>query len=42
MPKFETYREQVDGKFWFPTYTIANSTLHFKENDQRIRMTVKY
>jgi hypothetical protein len=41
-PKFETYREQVDGKFWFPTYTIANSTLHFKENDQRIRMTVKY
>jgi hypothetical protein len=40
--KFETYREQVDGKFWFPTYTIANSTLHFKENDQRIRMTVKY
>jgi len=40
--KFETYREQVDGKFWFPTYTIANSTLHFRDNDQRIRMTVKY
>src|SRR5580700_1612905 len=30
-PKFETYREQVDGKFWFPTYTIANDTLHFKD-----------
>jgi hypothetical protein len=41
-PKFETYREQVDGKYWFPTYTIANSTLHFKENDQRMRMTVRY
>jgi hypothetical protein len=40
--KFETYREQVDGKFWFPTYTISNATLHFRENDQRIRMTVKY
>src|ERR1700722_2395097 len=40
--KFETYREQVDGKFWFPTYTIANATLHFRDNDQRIRMTVKY
>ena len=40
--KFETYREQVDGKYWFPTYTIANATLHFKENDQRIKMTVKY
>jgi hypothetical protein len=41
-PKFETYREQVDGKYWFPTYTIANATLHFRENDQRIKMTVKY
>jgi hypothetical protein len=40
--KFETYREQVDCKFWFPTYTIANSTLHFRDNDQRIKMTVKY
>jgi hypothetical protein len=41
-PKFETYREQVDGKYWFPTYTIANDTLNFKENSQRIKMTVKY
>jgi hypothetical protein len=40
--KFETYREQVDGKYWFPTYTIANATLHFRDNDQRIKMTVKY
>ena len=41
-PKFETYREQVDGKFWFPTYTIANDTLHFKDSDVRMRQTVKY
>jgi hypothetical protein len=41
-PKFETYREQIDGKYWFPTYTIANATLHFKENDQRMKMTVRY
>jgi hypothetical protein len=41
-PKFETYREQVDGKYWFPTYTIANSTLHFKDNDARMRETVRY
>jgi hypothetical protein len=41
-PKFETYREQIDGKYWFPTYTIANSTLHFKEQDARMRQTVKY
>ena len=40
--KFETYREQIDGKYWFPTYTIANDTLHFKDFDQRLKMTVKY
>lgn len=41
-PKFETYREQIDGQFWFPTYTIANATLHFPEFDQRIKQTVRY
>jgi hypothetical protein len=41
-PKFETYREQIDGKYWFPTYTIANDTLHFKDNDVRMKQTVKY
>jgi hypothetical protein len=41
-PKFETYREQIDGKYWFPTYTIANDTLHFRDNDVRIKQTVKY
>src|ERR1041384_1314231 len=42
-PKFETYREQIDGKYWFPTYTIANDTLHFQSGqDTRIRQTVRY
>jgi hypothetical protein len=41
-PKFETYREQIDGKYWFPTYTAANSYLHFKDNTVKIRQTVKY
>ena len=41
-PRFETYREQIDGKYWFPTYTRANDTLHFRDMNQRIRMTVKY
>ena len=42
-PKFETYREQIDGKYWFPTYTRADDTLHFKSGEnQRIRMVVKY
>jgi len=29
-PKFETYREQIDGKYWFPTYTRADDTLDFE------------
>jgi hypothetical protein len=42
-PKFETYREQIDGKYWFPTYTHADDVLHFKNGDNvHIRMTVKY
>jgi hypothetical protein len=41
-PRFETYREQIDGKYWFPTYTRADDTLHFRESDVHIRMVVKY
>jgi hypothetical protein len=41
-PKFTTYREQVDGRYWFPTYTRADDTLHFKNQDVDIRMVVRY
>jgi len=41
-PKFETIREQIDGKYWFPTYTKADDVLHFKAYDARIRMVVRY
>ena len=41
-PRFETYREQIDGKYWFPTYTRADDTLHFQTGPQRIRMIVRY
>lgn len=41
-PKFETYREQIDGKYWFPTYTRADDVLNFEAGPQRIRMLVKY
>ena len=41
-PRFETYRDQIDGKFWFPVYTKADDVLHFQHGDQRVRMTVKY
>jgi hypothetical protein len=41
-PSFETYRQQVDGKYWFPVYTHADDVLHFQNSSQRIRMVVKY
>jgi hypothetical protein len=42
-PKFETYREQIDGKYWFPTYTQADDVLYFKSGlDQRMRLIVRY
>ncbi|HEY1463693.1 MAG TPA: hypothetical protein VGF44_09775 [Terriglobales bacterium] len=41
-PKFTTWREQVDGKYWFPTYTRADDILHFSTGDIHIREIVKY
>jgi len=40
---FETYREQIDGKYWFPTYTYADDELVFDNGTSvRLRMLVKY
>jgi len=42
-PIVETYREQIDGKYWFPTYVYADDDLVFDNgSDFRIRMRVKY
>ena len=41
-PKFTTWRTQVDGRYWFPAFTKADDTLHFKLNDVHIREIVKY
>ncbi|MES1261028.1 MAG: hypothetical protein ABUS49_04760 [Acidobacteriota bacterium] len=41
-PRFETYRQQIDGKYWFPVYTHADDVLNFQNMSQRIRMVVKY
>jgi hypothetical protein len=41
-PSFTTWREQIDGKYWFPTYTYADDVLHFKMEDVKIREIVKY
>jgi len=41
-PRFVTYRENIEGTFWFPTYTHADDVLHFKQEDISMRMTVRY
>jgi muconolactone delta-isomerase len=42
-PTFETYRQQIDGKYWFPTYTYADDELVFKDGHTvRIRLRVKF
>lgn len=44
-PKFTTWREQVDGVYWFPAYTLADDTLHFRKgtiSDVHVREVVKY
>lgn len=42
-PTFETYREQIDGRFWFPTYTYADEELGFDEGEPiHFRMKVTY
>ena len=45
---FTTYRQQIDGKYWFPVYTRAEGVLHFKNckaclpSDVHLREIVKY
>jgi hypothetical protein len=42
-PTFETYREQIDGKYWFPTYAYADDDLVFKNGQTvHIRMKIRY
>ena len=41
-PRFETYRQQIDGKYWFPTWTGADDTLQFSSGPVRIRIIIKY
>ena len=41
-PRFTTYREQIDGKFWFPTYTMAKDTLFFSSGAIDIKQMIRY
>jgi hypothetical protein len=47
-PPFMTWRQQVDGHYWFPVYTKGEGVLHFSggygymEQDVHIRDVIKY
>lgn len=43
-PRFTTWRQQIDGKYWFPTFTMADDTLYFDNGGPpvHIKEIVKY
>lgn len=42
-PTFTTYREQIDGKYWFPTFTSADDKLYFEgEGAVHIKEIIRY
>jgi len=47
-PPYTTYYQQIDGKYWFPTYTKAEGTLHFAaqhgalSQDTHVKTVIRY
>ncbi len=41
-PRFETFRENIEGHYWFPTYTRSDDVLQFSTGGVHIRMVVRY
>lgn len=42
-PHFESYRENIDGRYWFPTYVYSDDVLDFKKGPSvHLRMVVRY
>jgi hypothetical protein len=39
---FETYRENVDGKYWFPNYERSDDTVHLKDVTVPVRLVIKW
>lgn len=39
---FETYRENVDGKYWFPDYSRSDDEMHPNDADVPVRITIKW
>jgi hypothetical protein len=41
-PEFETIRQMIDSKYWFPVWTHADSKLKFPDKEVRLEETITY
>lgn len=41
-PEFETIRQMIDDKYWFPVWTHADSILRFETQSIRVEETITY
>jgi hypothetical protein len=41
-PTFVGYRQQVDGRFWFPAYVRSDDTLRFRNASIHVREVIKF
>jgi hypothetical protein len=39
---FETYRENVEGKYWLPNYMRSDDTINLKDLNVQVRLVVKW
>jgi hypothetical protein len=39
---FETYRENVDGKYWFPNYSRSEDVYKLQGHEVPVRVTIKW
>ena len=41
-PEFETIRQMIDNKYWFPVWTHAESDLRFSSDTVHVEETITY
>ena len=41
-PKFTTWRQHIDGQYWFRVYTRGDDELHFSSGNVHVKQVVKY
>jgi hypothetical protein len=39
---FETYREDVDGKYWLPNYSRSDDHIKLQDRQISVRVTIKW